>query len=102
MSIVRPSLETLKKVESRLKSIPFWLNADILPGPASSPSKSSSMLPLEAGKFVKVCRQYFGEATLSLGWTTTGPCPNDRRASYQDAHIEQMINVIEQNDLKVR
>lgn len=102
LSIVEPSLKILKKVESQLCSIPFWLNADILRGPSldSTAAKSTTALPLDAGKFVQVCRKYFEGATLSLGWTT-GPCPNDA-SFYRDSHIEQMIDVIRENSLEVR
>jgi hypothetical protein len=41
------------------------LNADILPGPVSSPTK-----PVDADTFLDLSTRLFPSSTLSVGWTT--------------------------------
>ncbi len=45
--------------------VPLWLNADIIAGPVNALSE-----PLDAQLFLGLCRRYFPDAVLSVGWTT--------------------------------
>jgi len=64
---VRPSLEHLRReIGGVLDYLPFpvWLNADILPGPnGRKPS-------MDAGVFLRDCKELLPSATLSPGFTT--------------------------------
>lgn len=50
---------------------PLFLNADILPGPGSGPTAGPTSVKINGEKFIKICSEFFPEATLSVGWTTS-------------------------------
>jgi len=66
MDVVEPALVI---IQSRRPDVPLWLNADIIAGPVNALSE-----PLDAQLFLGLCRRYFPDAVLSVGWTT----PSDR------------------------
>lgn len=65
--VVEPSLKMIQNVTSGqdVKN-PIWLNADILPGPCYD----KVCVPVAPVKFLSLCKRYFPNATLSIGWTT--------------------------------
>lgn len=74
----------------QLKSIPVWINADILKGPVNSAVK-----PVKADKFFTFAKDV-ENATLSIGWTTNWGS-NFTNGSYSAGEVEAMIKSIEKN-----
>ncbi|XP_076250933.1 protein FAM151A isoform X2 [Rhynchophorus ferrugineus] len=67
-------------------AFPIWLNADILKGESSN--NESLPEPVNATEFLKLANDNFPNATLSLGWTTTG----DINFPYTKNQTESMIS----------
>jgi len=65
-------------------TIPLWLNANVLRGPGDSKA------PVDADRFLSLCREHLPRATLSLGWTTTAA-----PGQYSPANIVDLENLLE-------
>ena len=67
IEVVEPSLKMTKNVTFGQKvENPIWLNADILPGPCYD----KVCVPVDHVRFLSLCKKYFPNGTLSIGWTT--------------------------------
>ncbi len=80
--VLIPCLERLKKSDL---SQPVFLNADILQGNGANPSKFSAV------SFIALCKKYYPEGILSLGWTTTA----DPNLSYTKEIVDEMLRLCE-------
>lgn len=90
IEIVEPSLKILKDHETEL-TFPIWLNADILPGPINADTE-----PVNSTAFLKLCKQYFPDVTLSVGWTTRVVLTAE--GSYTWHHIKEMLDTLHCTD----
>eukprot|EP00092_Neocalanus_flemingeri_P002353 GFUD01002518.1.p1 GENE.GFUD01002518.1~~GFUD01002518.1.p1 ORF type:complete len:316 (-),score=64.31 GFUD01002518.1:46-945(-) len=86
IAIVKPSLDILKELEEKFR-FPVWLNADILQGPGGSST------PVDADQFLNLCTEYFPEATLSIGYTTSA------EGKYTAANMNEMFNLLKQKGI---
>ncbi|XP_057669925.1 protein FAM151B [Diorhabda carinulata] len=93
--------KSLDAVEASLDSIlkynkgkyPFWLNADILPGPNYDKNEFIKVNPVDAEGFLSAVKK-FQYSILSLGWTTKLSNANQ---NYSQKYIKEMLEVIEKN-----
>uniref|UniRef100_A0A1B6DAG5 Menorin-like domain-containing protein n=1 Tax=Clastoptera arizonana TaxID=38151 RepID=A0A1B6DAG5_9HEMI len=70
---------------------PFWLNADILPGPVNSETS-----PVDADYFLSTSVTKFPTATLSIGWTTNFG-GSITVGNYTTQHIDNMTDALNRN-----
>ncbi|CAG0883416.1 unnamed protein product [Cyprideis torosa] len=93
---VEPCLKILKEKESEFSSVPIWLNADIIRGPVQARE------PLDGDRFLRLCKRYFPDATLSLGWTVRVPSgwsPRVPTTTYTLEHMRAMMDMLFRNDV---
>jgi len=88
LAIVKQSLEILKQNRDEL-TFPLWLNADILSGPGGSRT------PVDANTFLSLCKEYFPDATLSVGWTTG----YEQGLTYTKEMADEMVAVLKENSI---
>jgi len=80
IDIVEPSLNIVKQLEDKF-NFPLWLNADILQGPGGS-------TPVDADRFLDLSTEYFPQATLSTGYTTSA------EGQYTAEQMMEMFNTL--------
>lgn len=89
LEVLEPSLIVLEKHSSKLNSS-VWLNADVISGPVNS-----STDPVQVEPFLALCKQYFPNAMLSIGWTTYWyPTFTEDSWHYDWKHARRMADVI--------
>jgi hypothetical protein len=72
-----------------------WLNADIIRGPVAG-----SRDPIDADKFLKLCKTYFPQATLSVGWTVDVPKFYLGGGKYSLSHVKNMVDALRINEIQ--
>ncbi|XP_057371654.1 protein FAM151B-like [Daphnia carinata] len=100
LEVVEPSLKMIKARANEITGS-LWLNADIVQGPVND-----TTIPVDAAQFLKLVKQYFPDAILSVGWTTRfGPqlalplqIIND--GSYTMDHVIKMRDVLKAAEIR--
>ena len=88
----------MKNVEKFGQNLPFqiWFNADILKGPVNASNE-----PVNPEIFLKLCNQYFPNATLSPGFTTcfsNNLTITTEQMKYSLGQMEEMTKTLKKHD----
>lgn len=91
LEAVKASLDSITKYNKG--KYPFWLNADILPGPNYEKNEAIKIKPVDPEGFLSAVKN-FTNSILSLGWTTNLTSASQ---SYSEKYIKEMLEVIKKN-----
>ncbi|CAG0917942.1 unnamed protein product [Notodromas monacha] len=86
----------LQKLEQNVGEVnfPLWLNADIIRGPVRRKRD-----PIDPDAFLPLCKKYFPEATLSVGWTVDVPMFYLGWGAYKMEHVTEMAEALKKHGI---